>query len=56
MEFDYDVAAEAMIAYGRKMQAALEEKDMDQYKKAVLSALRCCHTTLVVLDDNSANE
>ncbi len=56
MEFDYDVAAEAMIAYGRKMQAALEEEDMDQYKKAVLSALRCCHTTLVYLDDNSNSE
>jgi len=56
MEFDYETAAEAMIAYGRKMQAALEEKDMDQYKKAVLSALRCCHTTLVYLDDNSNSE
>lgn len=56
MEFDYEVAAEAMIAYGRKMQTALEEKDMDQYKKAVLSALRCCHTTLVYLNDNNSNE
>jgi len=56
MEFDYETAAEAMIAYGRKMKAALEEKDMDQYKKAVLSALRCCHTTLVYLNDNNSNE
>jgi hypothetical protein len=56
MKFDYEVAAEAMIAYGRKMQEALEEKDMDKYKKAVLSALRCCHTTLVYLDDNSNSE
>jgi hypothetical protein len=56
MEFDYEVAAEAMITYGRKMKAALEEKDMDQYKKAVLSALRCCHTTLVHMNDSNTNE
>ena len=56
MEFDYETAAEAMIAYGRKMQSALEEKDMDQYKKAVLSALRCCHTTLVYINDSDSSE